>query len=110
MAYKRILTDIGPLRIMVSLLALATLPWAFIQEITRPPWDIIIGQITPGLVLFLLWAIPFDMIMAKVFMSDAESAEKARLYNIIKIDVMVWLLLLICWGFYFSTLLNQRLS
>jgi hypothetical protein len=96
------------MRILVIILALASLPCRFLRTIETHPWDIIISQIVPGLVLFLIWAIPFDMLMAKIFMMDKPAHERRRYKTIIVIDLIVWLLLVIIWGQLFLELISGR--
>jgi hypothetical protein len=97
------------MRIFVIILALASLVCRFLRDIDLSfPWDIIIIQIVPGLVLFLIWAIPFDMLMARVFMTDKPAAERSRYKAIILIDLIIWLLLVVIWGQVFIKLISGR--
>jgi hypothetical protein len=97
------------MRIFVIILALASVVCRFLRDLEPVfPWDIIIIQIVPGLVLFLIWAIPFDMLMARVFMTDKTAAERSRYKTIILIDLLIWLLLVIVWGPVFTELIRGR--
>lgn len=105
---KQLLTNIGPLRVIVAVLALALVPIVFLQSVNTQPWALIFQQVVPGLVFFLIWSIPFDMLMARVFMSDTAEPERARYRQVIKVDFIVWLLLAIFWGLFFVKLLSDR--
>jgi hypothetical protein len=97
------------MRIFVIILALASLVCRFLRDLEPVfPWDIIIIQIVPGLVLFLIWAIPFDMLMARVFLTDKPAAERSRYKAIILIDLIIWLLLVVIWGQVFIKLISGR--
>ena len=100
--------QIGPLRWFVAFLVLMSVPAAFMQNIhLASPWNIIIGSIMPGLALFMIWAIPLDILMAKVFKSEADAATEARYRTIIRFDVLIWLLMLVSWGYFFLGLIGQ---
>jgi hypothetical protein len=60
-------------------------------------------------VLFLIWAMPFDMLMAKLFMSDKPPGQRSRYKTIIVVDLLVWLLLVVIWGQLFAELVMKRL-
>jgi hypothetical protein len=94
----------------VAALALLTLPCLFLQGVREHPWDVLFGQVVPALVLLLIWAIPFDMLMARVFMSDAQDTERTRYRAIIQFDLVIWGALLLFWGYFFLRLIGQRLG
>lgn len=107
---SEIAARIGPLRVMVVVLGLLSLPGVFLGEIETPPWGVIVGQVVPGLVLFMIWALPFDMLMARVFMSDKPADEQLSYRWVIRVDLALWLLLLAFWGTFFAILLSGRLT
>ena len=101
--------QIGPLRWFVALLVIVSAPCAFMQDLSlTAPWNIIVGSVMPGLALFLIWAIPLDILMAKVFKSEADEAIRARYQTVIRFDVLIWLLMLLSWGYFFLGLIAQR--
>lgn len=105
----KIATHIGPLRVLVVVLGLLSLPCVFVGEVDTPPWNVIVGQVVPGLVLFMIWALPFDMLMARVFMSDKPADEQLAYRWAIRVDLALWLLLVLFWGTFFAVLLSGRL-
>ncbi len=107
---SEIAAHIGPLRVLVVVLGLLSLPCVFLGEVGTPPWDVIVGQVVPGLVLFMIWALPFDMLMARVFMSDKPADEQLPYRWAIRVDLTLWLLLLAFWGTFFAVLLSGRLT
>lgn len=78
------------------------------RDFETPPWDIIIVDIAPGFVLFFLWAIPFDILMARIFMSDKPPEQQARYKTIIVTDLIIWLLLAVTWGQLFVSMIINR--
>ncbi len=103
-----IAAHIGPLRVMVVMLGLLTLPCVFVGELDSVFWDVLINKITPGVVLFMIWVLPFDMLMARIFMSDKPEATKVAYRTVIKVDLVLWLLLLAFWGTFFVILVVGR--
>lgn len=102
--------QVGVLRWLVALLALVSVPCAFMQNMMfAEPWDIIIRSIMPGVALFLIWAIPLDLIMAKVFQSDGKETSYQRYRIVIRFDLLIWLMILLAWGYFFLSVMQQRL-
>jgi hypothetical protein len=107
---SEIAAHIGPLRVLVVIFGLLSLPCVFLGEVDTPPWDVVVGQVMPGLVLFMIWALPFDMLMARVFMSDKPADRQFAYRWVIRVDLALWLLLLAFWGTFFAVLLTGRLT
>lgn len=105
-----IAAHIGPLRVLVVIFGLLSLPCVFIGEVDTSPWDVLIKQVVPGLVLFMIWALPFDMLMARVFMSDKPEDQQIAYRWVIRVDLLLWLLLLAFWGTFFAVLMSSRLT
>lgn len=101
---------IGWLRAFMLLLGVLSLPCAFITEVDTAPWDTLILHVSPGFALLMIWSIPFDILMARVFMSDKPETERAAYRTVIKVDLALWLALLLVWGVFFATLLQERLA
>lgn len=101
---------IGWLRAFVLVLSLLSLPCAFITEVRTPPWDILILHVMPGFALLMIWSIPFDILLARIFMSDKPEAERTAYRTAIKADLVTWLALLLVWGVFFTALLRDRLA
>lgn len=101
------LTLLGPVRACVALIALLCLPMVFLSGgEAYEGWRIIPDQVVPGLVVLIVWALPFDILMIKVFMSDQDEAAKARGRQVIRIDLLLIILLLLFWVPFFMRVLS----
>jgi len=102
--------QIGPLRWFVAILAVLAAPCAFLQSAEfTPPWNILITSVMPGVALFMIWAIPLDILMARVFQVEADAAIRARYRTVIRFDLVVLVIMLLSWGVFFIQLMTQRL-
>jgi hypothetical protein len=103
--------QVGPLRWCVAGLAVCVAPCAFLQSVALAPfWKLMIQQIMPGIALFMIWAIPLDILMARVFQAEADDITRARYRTVIRFDLAVLGLMLLSWGVFFTHLMLQRLS
>ena len=60
-------------------------------------WRLIPGVIAPTVMMMLVFALPLDMTMAKVFMSDAPVAERERLRFAIRVEACALVAMLAAW-------------
>ncbi len=60
-------------------------------------WRILPTVIAPTLMLMLIFVLPLDMTMSKIFMSDADPGKKSILGMAIKIDLILFMLLILGW-------------
>lgn len=97
--------NIGFLRHALGLLGLATLVCRFIEP-ERTPWTVIVGDVVPALVVMIAWVLPFDALMARVFMDQKGPTLRDRYVGIIKFDITLLLLLVAFWGPYFISALS----
>lgn len=98
---------LGPVRSAVALIALSCLPMVFLAGgDDYQSWRIIPSQVVPGLVVLLVWALPFDILMIKVFMSDQDEVGKARYRRMIHVDLLLILALVLFWVPFFLRLLR----
>ena len=70
-------------------------------------WRLIPGVVAPTVMMMLVFALPLDMTMARVFMSDAPPAERARLAFAIKVELVAYLALLLAWTPFVLRLLDR---
>ena len=49
------------------------------------------------MLMMLVFAVPLDITMSRVFMTDASPAERARLRFAIKVEVLVYIAMLAAW-------------
>ena len=64
-------------------------------------WEIVIGQVTPALVLMVFWAIPLDILMAKIYMTEEGDSLRRRYVGVIRFDLVLMGVLLVAWGPFF---------
>ena len=96
--------SLGPVRTAVAIVALSCLPLVFFSGADHHGWGIIPSQVVPGLVVLLVWALPFDILMVKVFMTDARDDERTRYRAVIRINLLLILALILFWGPFFLRL------
>ena len=100
-----VFSNVGLLRIVIAIFVLLCLPMVFLSGASSTGWGLIPSQIAPALVVLLVWALPFDILMARVFMSQMEDEpERARYRRIIKLDTLLIVALLLFWGPFFLQL------
>lgn len=96
----RVVGTLGPLRTALSVLAIVTViaaPFAG-GEPQYSGWGLFPSVIAPTFMLTLLFVLPLDAIMARVFMTDAEAEQRVRYRAIIRIELGLFLLLLVAWS------------
>ena len=98
---------VGALRMGGAVLVGVCLPLVFFTGVGGTGWGVIPAYAAPGIVLFLVWGLLFDMLMARVFMSAKEGAERARYKTVLALDAALILALLIFWGPFFFSLLAR---
>ncbi|HXH04451.1 MAG TPA: hypothetical protein VNN09_14195 [Candidatus Competibacteraceae bacterium] len=98
---------VGPLRILAAVLVAFCLAMAAYSDANPQGLGIIPSQVTPGLVVFLVWSLPFDMLMARVTNAEFGAAGRARYRAVWALDGALLLALLAGWGPFFWRLLRQ---
>lgn len=90
---------LGVLRIALLLLAaLVMLAAPFADgSVHRHDWRIFPTVVAPSVMMMLVFAIPLDITMARIFMSDANAVERLRLRFVIRIETVVYVLMLASW-------------
>ena len=68
-------------------------------------WRLLPSVIAPTVTMMLVFAIPLDITMAKIFMSDAQPEEVQRLKFAVRIDLITLVTVLIAWTPFFMTVL-----
>ena len=97
----------GVLRLVLAVLIIASLPLVFLQESASDPIsNIVIGQVIPALVLMVFWAIPLDILMARIYMAEQDEDVRRRYVEIIRFDLGLMGVLLIMWGPFFLRALS----
>ena len=98
---------VGVLRLVFAVIVVILLPFIFFDGERQSVFGIIATLVVPGLVLFMIWALPFDMIMARAFMVDKQGPERDRYKTVIKLDMVLLVALLVFWGPFFFSLVTQ---
>ncbi len=95
---KRLIADLGWLRFLlvcVTLLVIACAPLADMR--LQHGWHLWPSVIAPTFMAMLAFSLPLDITMARVFMADAAGAVRARYRRIIRIEIVLWMLMLLAW-------------
>lgn len=61
-------------------------------------WRLLPSVVAPSVMMMLVFALPLDITMAKIFMSDAASAEQARLRFVIRVEAVAYIGMLLAWA------------
>ena len=91
--------SLGTLRLLLMLTAVACIvaaPFADGKAYVHD-WRLLPSVIAPSVMVMLVFAIPLDVCMAKVFMSDADAGEKARLGRAISVELVMMAVLVLSW-------------
>jgi hypothetical protein len=99
--------DVGVLRITVGFLIVISLPLVFLTGGEDEGWGIVFTHVVPVLVLLIMWALPFDMLMARVFMSEGQGVARGRYRAVLVLDGALFLGLAVFWGPYFLSIVAQ---
>ena len=100
------LSNIGALRTMLAILVIVCVGLVFFSQTEAVGWGRIPSQVTPALVVLLAWVLAFDLLMARVLMSDQNDAVRRRYRSVIKLDLILLAALLLFWGPFFITILS----
>ena len=84
------------LLIMVALVIIAAAPFADGSSHLHD-WRLLPSVVAPSIMMMLVFAIPLDITMARVFMADADAAEISRLKFIIRTEIAVYVVLIGAW-------------
>ena len=102
------LTDFGTLRLgLLTIALLVIIMSAFADGNTyMHDWRIVPSVLAPSIMMMLVFAIPLEMTMTRIFITNAEPAEQRRLQRILKLEAIVYLLLIVSWTPFFIKVLG----
>lgn len=102
------LTDFGTLRLGLLTIALLVIILSVFADgnTYMHDWRIVPSVLAPSIMMMLVFAIPLEMTMTRIFITNAEPAEKARLQRILKLEAIVYLLLIVSWTPFFIKVLG----
>jgi len=102
---KQLLTDIGPVRILLLGVVLTCLPMAFFADAEPVGLGVLSAYIAPALVILLLFVLLLDALMNRVFAIEQDEAV-TRLHRVrLRVDLLAVLAIVLFWGGYFYGLL-----
>ena len=97
---------IGIMRLVLAALVAASFPLVLAQEVQfSAMWQIAVRQVAPAVVLMVFWAIPLDVLMAKIYMAEREEVVRRRYRSIIRFDLALMGIMVFVWGPFFFRLL-----
>ncbi len=94
-----VLARLGTLRILLlsgAVLVIAAAPFAD-GAVHMHDWRLVPSVIAPSVMMMLVFALPLDMTMARIFMADADDGERARLGFVIRLEAVVYVAMLAAW-------------
>ncbi len=97
---------VGILRVAMGLLVLLTLPFVFYWGEDASGWRTISVYVVPVIALMLMWILPFDMLMSRVFMGEKHGSERACYKTVIVFDAILLAMLFLFWTPFFVKLLS----
>ena len=102
------LTDFGTLRLGLLAITLLVIMLSVFADGTTymHDWRIVPSVLAPSIMMMLAFALPLEMTMTRIFLTNAEHAEKQRLKRILKLEAIVYFLLIASWTPFFITVLG----
>ena len=103
---SRFFKDLGVLRLALLVLGLIGVGFAADPDVepARQGWRMVTTLVVPALSPMILMVLLFDMLMARVLMSDTEAEQRARYRLVLKTDGVVVAALLLSWMPFFLSL------
>ena len=107
---KEHLRDCGVLRgllylITVVLVLLAPFSGGQLEWTT---WGVITTLIAPAMFVIVLFVLPLEITMTRIFMSAVEAPDRARLSRVQKTTIAMFVVLVLAWAPYVYSLLSVR--
>ncbi|MGR6036348.1 MAG: hypothetical protein ACU4EQ_01095 [Candidatus Nitrosoglobus sp.] len=98
---------IGPMRFALALFAFILMGMApFSIGASFSGWGVVVGTVAPALTIIMLFALPLDIMMSRIFMTDTEGAERVRYWRIIGLELFLIIALIIAWRPFIARLLE----
>lgn len=95
----QLVVRLGVLRSLLlaaTLLVIMAAPFAD-GSVHMHDWRLLTNVVAPTLMMMLVFAIPLDITMARVFMTDATAEERARLAFAVRVEAVALVLMLAAW-------------
>ena len=96
----KLVASLGALRVLLATLTIFVVACAPFSDgpTAHTGWRLLTTAIAPALFVMLVFLLPLDMMMSKLFMSAEQGAGRERLKRIIRVEVVLLLALLVAWG------------
>jgi len=96
---------LGPLRLIGGVVAVACLPVVFLSDLPAQGWGLFPSQIVPAMVVFIVWALLFDVVMSRVLAAAHGPESRPRYRIVLRFDLVLVVALIVFWGpFYYRAL------
>lgn len=89
----------------LAAIVLLLLPMALLRDSTSEGIGVIPSQVLPGVALIIIWVLPFDIVMSRVFVLGTDQPDHARYRCIVWLNVILLAAMLLFWGPFFLSLL-----
>lgn len=91
--------NFSPLRAILLMLTVCVAAVGPFLDGTADPhsWRILPTVIAPALMMILVFALPLDITMTLIFMSDAEPVQKVRLKRELKLEILAMSVMVLAW-------------
>ena len=105
---KRLIADLGWLRFLLVCVTLSVIACAPLADMKlQRGWHLWPSVIAPTLMAMLAFSLPLDITMACVFMADVENAARARYRRVIRLEIGLWILMLLAWTPFILTITRR---
>jgi hypothetical protein len=96
---KGLLHTLGPLRCMLLVLVLGVIALAPFSEgpVRYEGWGMVPTLLAPVAFATLMFVLPLDITLSFAFMSAKEGAERARHWRVIRIEAVLFLVMMGAW-------------
>jgi hypothetical protein len=94
-----VMARLGSLRVMLLLCVAVIIAAAPLADgnVHTSDWRLFPSVIAPSVMMMLVFALPLDMTMARIFMSDTTEIERLRLRFVITVEAWAYGALLAAW-------------
>lgn len=99
------LRALGPLRLALCALVLVCLLASLLTD-SEGLVGLMAGNIAPGIAVLLLWALPFDLLLMRIFQRESSHPPQATRLAL-RVEALFWLLLLLAWLPFFARLFTR---
>ncbi len=98
---------VGFLRVALALIVLLCLPMAFFPTPDPVGWQTIPSYVVPGIVVCIIWVLPFDILISRIFLVGSGALDyRARHRSIVILDLGMLIALVVFWGPFFVSLVR----